>query len=60
MTPPETTLGRTEAEEAYMRELAEFLGACRRRREAAARRLPPLADGRRDPHGPVTDGVDAS
>lgn len=29
-----------------------------RRRREAARRLPPLADGRRDPNGPITDAPD--
>lgn len=29
-----------------------------RRRRDAARRMPPLADGRRDPDGPITDAPD--
>jgi hypothetical protein len=49
---------RTAEQEAAMRELAAFLGQCRRRREDAALRLPPLADGRRDPIAPITDGAD--
>lgn len=48
---------RTAEEEAYYAEVAKFLGQCRRRREGAALRLPPLADGRRDPLESVTDGA---
>jgi hypothetical protein len=52
---PSRRLSRTPDEEAYMRELAEWLGACRRRRGEAALRLPPLDSGRRDPLGPMGD-----
>jgi hypothetical protein len=47
---------RTDAEELELRELALFLGGCRRRREDAADRLPPLADGRRDPLRAPSEG----
>jgi hypothetical protein len=48
---------RTVRDDAAVAELARFLGECRSRRQDAAKRLPPMADGRRDPFGPVTDGA---
>ena len=50
-------LGRTPEEEARLSELATFLGRCRRLRDDAGHRLPPLPDGRRDPLRAPTDGT---
>lgn len=55
-SPERRGLSGTVAEEERIVALATFLGGCRHRRDDAAARLAPLADGRRDRLRAPTDG----
>jgi hypothetical protein len=53
---PQSPWAGREQHDAQVAAVAKVLGEQLTRRRDAALRLPPLANGRRDPLGPVTDG----